>query len=237
MSSRFSSSSPSSPLGLSRTAVIAGGVILFHAAALWALQSGLLRKAAEVVVPVELLAQIIEPPRPAPPPPPPPPPPPAPPKKEIVKPPPRPQAVRETRPTPPPPNAPTGAVEPPPPAPPAPETPPAPPAPPAPPPAPPAAPAQKELTGAQAQWLVKPPLVFPAMSKRLGESGTVVVRIIFDSEGNAKRATVVTSSGYERLDAAGRDAALRSRIAINLPAGTPRSPEYAYTAPLAFVLN
>lgn len=216
--------------------MIAGGVILFHAAALWALQSGLLRKAAEVVVPVELLAQIIEPPRPAPPPPPPPPPP-APPKKEVVKPPPRPQAVRETRPTPPPPNAPTGVVEPPPPAPPAPATPPAPPAPPAPPPAPPAAPAQKELTGAQAQWLVKPPLVFPAMSKRLGESGTVVVRIIFDSEGNAKRATVVTSSGYERLDVAGREAALRSRIAINLPAGTPRSPEYAYTAPLAFVLN
>ena len=32
-------------------------------------------------------------------------------------------------------------------------------------------------------------------------------------------------------------AALRSRIAINLPPGTPRSPEYAYTAPLAFVLN
>lgn len=216
--------------------MIAGGVILFHAAALWALQSGLLRKAAEVVVPVELLAQIIEPPRPAPPPPPPPPPP-APPKKEVVKPPPRPQAVRETRPMPPPPNAPTGVVEPPPPAPPAPETPPAPPAPPAPPPAPPAAPAQKELTGAQAQWVVKPPLVFPSMSKRLGESGTVVVRIIFDSDGNAKRATVVTSSGYERLDVAGREAALRSRIAINLPAGTPRSPEYAYTAPLAFVLN
>lgn len=216
--------------------MIAGSVVLFHAAALWALQSGLLRKAAEVVVPVELLAQIIEPPRPAPPPPPPPPPP-APPKKEVVKPSPRPQAVRETRPTPPPPNAPTGVVEPPPPAPPAPPTPPAPPAPPAPPPAPPAAPAQKELTGAQAQWLVKPPLVFPAMSKRLGESGTVVLRIIFDSDGNAKRATVVTSSGYERLDAAGRDAALRSRIAINLPAGTPRSPEYAYTAPLAFVLN
>lgn len=216
--------------------MIAGGVILFHAAALWALQSGLLRKAAEVVVPVELLAQIIEPPRPAPPPPPPPPPP-APPKKEVVKPPPRPQAVRETRPMPPPPNAPTGVVEPPPPAPPAPETPPAPPAPPAPPPAPPAPPAQKELTGAQAQWVVKPPLVFPSMSKRLGESGTVVVRIIFDSDGNAKRATVVTSSGYERLDVAGREAALRSRIAINLPAGTPRSPEYAYTAPLAFVLN
>ncbi|RYF73459.1 MAG: energy transducer TonB, partial [Comamonadaceae bacterium] len=41
----------SSPPGLSRNTLIAGGVVLFHVAALWALQSGLIRKAAEVVVP------------------------------------------------------------------------------------------------------------------------------------------------------------------------------------------
>ncbi|MET3517230.1 hypothetical protein ABIC63_005029, partial [Pseudacidovorax sp. 1753] len=35
--------------------MIVGGVVLFHAAALWALQSGLIRKAAEVIVPVEIL--------------------------------------------------------------------------------------------------------------------------------------------------------------------------------------
>ena len=94
-----------------------------------------------------------------------------------------------------------------------------------------------ELTGTQAPWLVKPPLVFPAISRRMGESGTVVVRIIFDSDGVAKRASVVKSSGYERIDAAGREAALRSRISINLPAGTARAAEYAFNAPLAFVLN
>ena len=52
--------------------VITGSVILFHAAALWALQSGLIRKAAEVVIPVVLLSEFIEPPKPKAPPPPPP---------------------------------------------------------------------------------------------------------------------------------------------------------------------
>ncbi|MDZ4355509.1 MAG: energy transducer TonB, partial [Variovorax sp.] len=69
---------PPSFLGLSRTVVIAGGVILFHGAALWALQSGLLRRAAEVVIPVEILSQFVEPPKPKADPPPPPPPPPQP---------------------------------------------------------------------------------------------------------------------------------------------------------------
>ncbi len=59
-------------LGLSRNAVIAGRVMLFHVAALWALQSGLIRKAAEVVIPVEILSEFIEPPKPRDPPPPPP---------------------------------------------------------------------------------------------------------------------------------------------------------------------
>ncbi|MFM9922418.1 energy transducer TonB, partial [Variovorax sp. H27-G14] len=70
---------PPSFLGLSRNVVIAGSVILFHGAALWALQSGLLRRAAEVVIPVEILSQFVEPPKPKADPPPPPPPPPHPP--------------------------------------------------------------------------------------------------------------------------------------------------------------
>ncbi|HEY0824674.1 MAG TPA: energy transducer TonB, partial [Ramlibacter sp.] len=51
-----------------RHALIAGGVLLLHVAALWALQTGLLRRAAEVVVPVELLGALLTPPEvPAPP--------------------------------------------------------------------------------------------------------------------------------------------------------------------------
>ncbi|HEX7890280.1 MAG TPA: hypothetical protein VF522_13045, partial [Ramlibacter sp.] len=47
-----------------RNALIAGSVVLLHVAALWALQTGLLRRAAEVIVPVELLSAIITPPQP-----------------------------------------------------------------------------------------------------------------------------------------------------------------------------
>ncbi|RYE40983.1 MAG: energy transducer TonB, partial [Hyphomicrobiales bacterium] len=56
--------------GLSRNAVIAGSVVVLHVAALWALQSGLLRRAAEIIVPAEVLAEFIAPPAPPSPPPP-----------------------------------------------------------------------------------------------------------------------------------------------------------------------
>ena len=46
--------------GLSRNTVIVGSVVLFHVAAIWALQSGLVRKAAEVIVPAELLSAAAE---------------------------------------------------------------------------------------------------------------------------------------------------------------------------------
>src|SRR3989344_4466237 len=63
------------PGGLSRNTVIVGSVVALHVAGLWALQSGLLRKAAEVIVPAELLTEFIAPPPPPPRTPPPPPPP------------------------------------------------------------------------------------------------------------------------------------------------------------------
>ncbi|MCO4245225.1 energy transducer TonB, partial [Acidovorax facilis] len=47
------------PGGLSRNTVIVGSVVALHVAGLWALQSGLLRKAAEVIVPAELLTEFI----------------------------------------------------------------------------------------------------------------------------------------------------------------------------------
>ncbi|MGA8392541.1 MAG: energy transducer TonB, partial [Burkholderiaceae bacterium] len=49
---------------MNRILVIASSVVVFHIAALWALQSGLLRRVAEVVVPVEILSDLITPPAP-----------------------------------------------------------------------------------------------------------------------------------------------------------------------------
>ena len=47
-----------------RNAVIAGSVLVFHAMAIWALQTGLIMRAVEIIVPVEVLAQIIDLPTP-----------------------------------------------------------------------------------------------------------------------------------------------------------------------------
>lgn len=230
MSDRFSSPPPS-VLGLSRNAVIASGVVLFHVAALWALQSGLLRRAAEVIIPVEILSELIEPPKPAELPPPPPPPPE--PKRQITKtpPPPRPQAIREPRPTPAP-NAPTGSVEPPPP--PAPPAPPAPPEPPAPPPAAPAPPSV-QLPSSNADYLQNPKPVYPAMSKRLGEQGKTIVRVLIGVDGLPKQASIRTSSGYERLDEAARTAVMSWRYVPGKRNGVVEPMEF--NVPINWVLN
>ena len=53
-------------LPFSRNALIAASVVVLHVGFIWGLQSGLLMRAAELVVPVELLSQIIEPPAPKP---------------------------------------------------------------------------------------------------------------------------------------------------------------------------
>jgi len=225
VSDRFAPSST----GISRNVLIAGGVVLFHVAALWALQTGLIRRAAEVVVPVEILSQFIDPPKPVEPPPPPPPPPPQPPqpKREIVKapPPPRPMAIREPKPVPAP-DAPVGVAEPPPPAPIAPPAPPAP--------APPAPPAvQLPSTDADYAQSCKP--VYPAMSKRLGEQGRVVVKVVVGADGLPQKVDIKRSSGFERLDEAARESMLRCRFVPGKVNGAAQT--MAYDAPVNFVLN
>jgi len=219
---------PPSVFGLSRNVVIASGVILFHAAALWALQSGLLRRAAEVVIPVEIMSQFVEPPKPKVDPPPPPPPPP---KVAKAPPPPRPQAIRESKPTPAP-QAPVGTTEPPPP--PAPPAAPTPPAPPALPPAPPAPPAV-QLPSSNADYLQNPKAVYPAMSKRLGEQGKVIVKVLVGVDGLPKSAEVKKSSGFERLDEAAIAYIMKCRFVPGKVNGVVQA--MSYDAPVNYVLN
>ncbi|MBY0409860.1 MAG: energy transducer TonB, partial [Burkholderiaceae bacterium] len=148
--------------GFSRNTVIVGSVVALHVAGIWALQSGLVRKAAEVIVPAELLSEFIAPPTPPAPPTPakptPPPPAPAPPKpapKVVQRPAPMPLAIADPTPSP---DAPAGITTPQLPAPPAPplQAPVAPAAPaPVAPPAPPAPP-KIELPSSNAAYLNNP---------------------------------------------------------------------------------
>ncbi|MCW8225959.1 energy transducer TonB, partial [Verminephrobacter eiseniae] len=98
-----------SPGGASRNALIVVCVVALHIAGLWALQSGLLRRAAQIIVPAELLSNFIAPPAPEAAPPPPPPAPPAPrPKAQAPRPAPMPVAMPEPAPAAP--DAPIGVV-------------------------------------------------------------------------------------------------------------------------------
>ncbi|MBA4326627.1 MAG: energy transducer TonB [Polaromonas sp.] len=216
---------------LNRNLVIATSVVVFHVAVLWAMQNGLLRRAAEIVVPAEILTRIIEiePPKVAPPPPPPPPRP----APKVPRPPPMPVAVREPVPTPAP-NAPVGVVEPQPPAPPI----PAPPAPTPPaPPAPPAPPRLVEVTQGETEYIRPPRVVYPSLSKRNGESGVVVIAVYYSGAGRAVRGSVFKSSGFDRLDRAAYEAVMASQVTPFRRAGTDANTEYLLKAPINFVLE
>lgn len=217
-------------LPLNRNVVIAVSVVVFHVGALWALQNGLLRRAAEVVVPVEILTRIIdiEPPRVVSPPAPPPP------ETALqavkLQPPPMPVAIRDPLPAP---NAPTGVLEPQPPAPPilAPVA-------PAPAPlAPPAAARLVEITQGETEYIRPPRVVYPALSKRSAETGVVIIAVYYSVAGYAQRAEVFKSSGFERLDRAAREAVMASQVTPFRRAGISEDTQFLLKAPINFVLE
>lgn len=223
--------------------VIAAAVALLHVGGLTALQSGLLARAYELVVPVEMISQIIEPPKPLPvvPPPPAPPPPPTEPVRlnKAVELPPAPQPIAIADPTPAP-NSPTVIPAPPAPLPPitapvaaAPS--PSPATPPALPPTPPAPPAKVELPRSNADHLNNPVPPYPPVSKRLGEEGTSLLRIYVGADGLPQKAELRTSSGFERLDAAALAAVMKWRFKPGTRGGVAEA--MWILQPIPFVLN
>ena len=219
----------------SRTLAIVSSVVLFHIAALWALHTGLLQRVVEVVVPVMAISQAEPPPPPKPPEPVKPPEPP-----KLTPPPKTPQPVLTPPPTPQPPApatpeppavlaAPTAAVT-------APVVPAAAPAPPPPaPPPPPAAPAKVELPSSKADYLHNPPPDYPRMSKRLGEQGKVVLKVLIGTDGAPQKVELVTSSGFERLDKSAMDAAMRWRYVPGKRGGVAEA--MWYQVPIQFTLE
>ena len=230
---------------LPRHAALAAAVVLLHAGGLYALQTGLLQRAVEIVVPVQVLAQFIEPAQPKVEPPAPPPPQPPPkvkpqpvqqkpqpvPLSTPLPPPPMPLAVPSAQPSP---NAVTGATTPQPPAPPiaapvseAPSVSPAPPAPPAPP--------RIQLPDSNADYLNNRPPVYPPLSRRLGEQGQVVVRVFIGTDGKASRAELRTSSGFDRLDQAALRTAQEWTYVPGKVNGEPKA--MWFNVPIRFVLE
>jgi len=218
--------------GARRNVAIAAGVVAFHVAALWALQTGLLRRAVEVIVPVEVLSEIITPPAPKIEPPVPQPKPPEPipqpvvPRKHVA-PAPAPKLSATPDPTPAP-EAPTATAEPQ----------PAPPpvsAPVAVAPAAPPQPARVELPSSSADYLQNPKPAYPPVSKRLGEQGKVVLRVLIGTDGTAQDAQVKESSGYDRLDRAALETVRKWRYVPGKRNGVPEA--MWFNVPIHFVLE
>ena len=211
-----------------KTMAIATGVLLLHGAALWALQTGLLQRMVDVVIPVTLLSELIEPPRPKVEPPPPPKQPVTPaqavPQKAMPLPPPMPVAIAEVAPTP---QTPTGVVASvaalPPMTAPQTATPVAPPSP------------KVELPSSDADYLQNPKPAYPPMSKRIGEQGRVVVRVLIGVDGVAQKAEIRTSSGFERLDQAALATAQRWRYVPGKRGGVAEA--MWFSVPINFVLE
>jgi periplasmic protein TonB len=220
-------------LQVSRNALIALAVVVLHVGMLWLFQSGLLMRTAELLVPVEVLARLIEPPvvaAPAPvvePPqpaakaPPPPVAKPIPPRAEATpeKPPqatsrpqpaPQPQAVAEPSPPSAAPNAPTALPAPPQPAPVA---------------AAPAAPLPPAIQppSSDADYLQNPIPPYPENSGRLREQGTSTIRVLIGADGVPQKAEIGQSSGFSRLDRAAVATVLRWRFVPGKRNGVPEA--------------
>ncbi len=231
-----------------RTLPIVLGVVLLHAVALWALQSGLLRRAAEATLPAVLMAEVIGPapalaPAPAP----------------AIAQVPRDAAPAPARPAP----LPTDRSPPPVTASPAPA--PLPPmaatpsaaavAPPAEPSAGKgastssaspgtaaasaqtgtAAAARVDLPSSDADYLNNPKPPYPPLSRRLGEQGKVVLRVLIGADGTAQKAEIRQSSGFERLDQAALATVLKWRYVPGKRGGVPEA--MWFNVPINFVLE
>ena len=215
---------------MNRRLLIVAAVIGLHIAGLWALQTGLLRRAVELVVPVQVIADLIELPQPKVEPTPPPP---------APQPTPKPQPVVRQTPGPQPTPLPVAVADPAPsdhapivPA-------PVPPAPAEPSPAParpvePAVPAV-QLPSSTADYLNNPAPAYPPLSRRLGEQGRVVVRVLIGTDGTASQAEIRSSSGFERLDQAALQTVLKWRYVPGKRAGVPEA--MWFNVPINFVLE
>ena len=104
-----------------------------------------------------------------------------------------------------------------------------PPAPVAPPPAPLVAPRY------DADYLANPPPAYPPLSRRMGEEGKVVLRVLVNERGFAEDVQVRTSSGFPRLDAAALESVRHWKF---VPARRGDAPAAAWVlVPLSFSLR
>jgi protein TonB len=221
-----------------RNLLIATGVVALHAALLWALQNGLQIRASQMLVPVELLSELLDTPAR----------PPAPPRPKpapLLAAAPQPLTAAALPPlmaaalpslavaSPVPPAAEasliaTGKATP------AQEAAPAPVAA-ARTAAPPDSPATVQLPSINANYLHNPKPPYPPISARLGEAGRTVYKVWIGVDGKAQRAELVSSSGFARLDKAAHETVMGWRYVPGQRGGV--AEPMAFNVPILWELS
>lgn len=92
-----------------------------------------------------------------------------------------------------------------------------------------------ELPSSDADYLNNPKPPYPALSKRMGEQGKVVVRTLIGTDGHAQEVQLQQSSGFERLDQAALKAAREWRYVPGKRDGVPQT--MWFNVPFSFQLQ
>lgn len=92
-----------------------------------------------------------------------------------------------------------------------------------------------QLPSSSADYLNNPAAAYPAISRRLGEQGKVVIRVLITKDGSARQGEVIQSSGFDRLDQAALHAVMSWRYAPGKREGVPQ--DMWFNVPINFTLN
>jgi protein TonB len=84
------------------------------------------------------------------------------------------------------------------------------------------APAVKTVPSTAVQYLHPPAPVYPALSRRAGETGRTVIRVLIDEHGVPRELVLQQSSGHTRLDESALDAIKPARFKPYTEHGVPQ---------------
>jgi len=79
------------------------------------------------------------------------------------------------------------------------------------------------MPSSDAAYLNNPKPTYPAISKRLGEQGKVILRVLIGTDGLPQKVEVNKSSGFDRLDRQAQDAVMRWRFVPGKRNGVPET--------------
>lgn len=102
-------------------------------------------------------------------------------------------------------------------------------------PAPAVAAAPRVVSDAQLGYIVRPNPTYPARSRKAGERGTVVVRVLIDATGRPSQVSVHASSGHPLLDEAALTALRTAQFRPYVEGGVPKP--ISVLAPITFNLQ